>query len=107
MFQTKFVEKIKPNILYLVTFLKIGYREINQQEAPNLIFIMSLLSTCFGHHYSHHQEKKTVYYCICCSALVVLAVVGWSWVLKSVHRVKFTVRTVRPCSTQPQPAQLV
>jgi hypothetical protein len=32
-----------------------------------------------------------VYYCIWCSALVVLAVVGWGWVVSCVHRVKVTV----------------
>ena len=60
----------------------VGWREINQQDATNPMFITKLLSEhVSGHHYAHHQENKTVYYCIWCSALVVLAVVVWSWVL--------------------------
>ena len=54
------------------------------------MFIIKLISQhVSGINYAHHQENKTVYYCIWCSALVV-----WSWVV-----------SLRPSSTQPQPAQ--
>ena len=67
------------------------------------MFIIELLSQHFGHHYAHHQENKNVYSCIWCSALVVLAVVVWRWVVSCVH----CAHSLRPSSTQPQPAQSV
>jgi len=72
------------------------------------VYYQTSISTCFGHHYAHHQENKTVYYCIWCSALVVLVMVVWSWVVRCVHCVKVTVRTVTFTQfTQPQTAQPV
>ena len=26
------------------------------------MFIIKLISTCFGHHYAHHQENKSVHW---------------------------------------------
>jgi len=67
------------------TYLEVkilGWREINQQDATNSMFIIKRsISTCFGHHYARHQENKTVYYCVWFSALVVLSVVVLSWVV--------------------------
>ena len=60
--------------------MNVGWRERNQQDATNLMFIIKLfIPTCFGHHYAHHQENKSVHCRIWCSALVVMAVVVWSW----------------------------
>jgi len=63
-----------------------GWREINQQDATNPMFVIRLLSQhVSGTIYAHHQENKTVCYCIRCSALVVLAVCTvWSR-LHTVH----------------------
>ena len=57
-------------------------RERNQQDATNLMFI---ISTCFGYHYAHHQENKSVHCRIWCSVLVVMAMVVWSWDASCVH----------------------
>ena len=77
------------------------------------IYYQTSISACFGHHYAHHQENKTMYYRMWCSARVVLAVIVWSWVASCVHCVEVTVRfphrahSLRPSSTQSQPAQPV
>ena len=71
----------------------VRWREINQQDATNPMFIIEFLCQHVSQqHYAHPQEKKTVYYYIWCSALVVLAVVVCSWVVSCVHCVKVTVR---------------
>ena len=70
----------------------VRWREINQQDATNPMFIIEFLCQHVSQqHYAHPQEKKTVYYYIWCSALVVLAVVVCSWVVSCVHCVKVTV----------------
>ena len=94
--------------------VNIRWRERNQQDATNSMFIIKLsISTCFGHHYAHHQENKTVSYCMRCSAWVCrlwLAVVLWSCVVSCVHCVHFLsqhvsgiimpiIRRIRPCPT--------
>ena len=69
-----------------------GVREINQEDATNLMFIIKLLSEhVSGIIMLIIRRRKTVYYCVWCSALVVLAVVVWSWVVSCAHCVKVTV----------------
>ena len=80
------------------TQLILGWRERNQQDANNLMYIIkTFISTCFWHHYAHHQENKSVHCRIWCSVLVVMAVVVWSWDASCVHCESycFTVNTVR------------
>jgi len=70
--------------------MNVGWRERNQQDSTNLIFIVKLLSQ----HVSGiimpiiRRTRPCIYYCMWCSALVVLAVVVCSWVVSCVHCVK-------------------
>ena len=48
----------------------------NQQDATVRCLLLTLISTCFGHHYAHLQEYKNRVNCIWCAVLVLLDVVG-------------------------------
>ena len=66
----------------------LGWRERNQQDATNLMFIIRLLSQYVsGIIMPIIRRSRPVYYSILRSALVVLAVVVWSWVVSCVHTV--------------------
>ena len=64
-------------------WMTLGWRERNQQDATNLMFIIKLLS----HHVSGIIMPiiRRTRVCIWCSALVVMTVVVWSWDTSCVH----------------------
>ena len=78
---------------WIILNVRFLWRERNQQDATNLMFIVKRLSQhVSGIVMPIFRRIKTVHYRIWCSALVVLAVVVWSWNASCVHCVKVTVR---------------
>ena len=59
--------------------MNIGWRERNQQDATNLMFIIKLLSQHVSDIIMPIIRRTSVHCRIWCSALVMMAVVVWSW----------------------------
>ena len=56
-------------------------RERKPTRCNNQMFIINIVSTCFGHHYAHLQENKTYV-----TACVVLRWFCWMWMVAAVGR---------------------
>ena len=84
--------------------MNIGWRERNQQDATNLMFIIKLLSQ----HVSGIIMPIIRRTKVCTAAygvLVVMAEVVWSWDTSCVHCESYWSNSSWHSSTQPQPSQ--
>jgi len=66
--------------------INVGEERTNKWHRYRCLFPISLISTCFRHHYAYRQENR-LYKTVCGVNLDVLAAVVWSWDTSWAHRV--------------------
>jgi len=57
--------------------IKVREERTNRWHRYRCLFTISLISTCFGHHYAHRQENR-LYKTACGVSLDMLAAIVWS-----------------------------
>ena len=57
--------------------INVGEERTNRWHRYRCLFTVSLISTCFGHHYAHCQENR-LYKTACGVSLDMLAAIVWS-----------------------------